>query len=223
MVAHESPTAHRPADLTDDAAVIVEPTASAIHACNAGRRRTEAPPSRPPRGAHSGCSVSPQSRRSTRAESPSSRQPKHPHSASARRGARSRSHRRARRVAHEPFARDRLACRRATATRAAHRRRQHVLDCVGSRALASPTRLRDRPPPAAVVAVVGCPVTSTSTSPALWQPRDEADRRYAYGTETLHDGDQRRTFDFAFDLVAHGRSRPTRLGHYPLGDATAKP
>ncbi len=93
-----------------------------------------------------------------------------------------------------------------------------VVDCVGSsesiqQALAI-VRPRGR------VVLVGMPARVELELTTLWHRETELVGAYAYGTETLPDGQRRRTFDLAFELVAAADLGRLVSATYPLADYT---
>ena len=74
-----------------------------------------------------------------------------------------------------------------------------VLDCVGDSDSIAQSLAIVRP--RGTVVVVGMPNHVKLELTTLWHRETELVGAYAYGTETLADGERRRTFDLAFDLV----------------------
>ena len=204
MVAHPSQLHAVPDDMTDEAAVMVEPTACAVHGALARRacadgdtvvvhRRGHARPAH----ASPRCAGSPPAGTIVAAA-------KHP----AQRELAARARRRPSVV--EP-GELRRAVRRITGTMALGDGdivrltggADVVVDCVGSDARSWPTRWPSSGP-AVAIAMVGMPGRRpASTSPALWQREITLAGAYAYGTEHWRRRvGRRRTFDLAFELVA---------------------
>jgi threonine dehydrogenase-like Zn-dependent dehydrogenase len=93
-----------------------------------------------------------------------------------------------------------------------------VIDCVGSEASLADALAVVRP--RGRIAMVGMPGHVHVDLTGLWQREITLFGAYAYGTETLADGSRRRTFDLAFDLVRDqdlGRlvSATYPIDHYP--------
>lgn len=76
----------------------------------------------------------------------------------------------------------------------------HVIDCVGNEASLADALAVVRP--RGQVTLVGMPGHVHVDLTGLWQREIKLAGSYAYGTETVSDGSQRRTFDLAFELVA---------------------
>ena len=95
----------------------------------------------------------------------------------------------------------------------------HVIDCVGSQeSLAealSVVRPRGR------VTMVGMPGHVEVDLTGLWQREITLAGAYAYGTETLPTGERRRTFDLAFELVAAADLGRLVTATYPLSQYEA--
>jgi threonine dehydrogenase-like Zn-dependent dehydrogenase len=90
----------------------------------------------------------------------------------------------------------------------------HVFDCVGSeetiREALSITR------PGATITLVGMPGVTTVDLTALWQRELKLAGAYAYGTETIGRHQRRRTFDLAFELVQAAGLGRLVSATYPL-------
>ena len=89
-----------------------------------------------------------------------------------------------------------------------------VLDCVGSESSIADALAMVRP--RGVVVLVGMPGSVKLDLTTLWHRETKLVGAYAYGTETLLDGTQRRTFDLAFDLVRTARLERLVSATYPL-------
>ncbi len=89
-----------------------------------------------------------------------------------------------------------------------------VLDCVGSESSIADALAMVRPRGAVVL--VGMPGSVKLDLTTLWHRETKLVGAYAYGTETLLDGTQRRTFDLAFDLVRTARLERLVSATYPL-------
>ncbi len=76
----------------------------------------------------------------------------------------------------------------------------HVIDCVGSQS--SLTEALTVVRPKGRITMVGMPGHVHLDLTGLWQREITMSGAYAYGTETLPNGERRRTFDLAFELVA---------------------
>ncbi len=91
-----------------------------------------------------------------------------------------------------------------------------VIDAVGSAtsidAAIGTARPRGR------VVLVGMPGKVSLELTALWHRETELVGAYTYGTEGLHDGSTRRTFDMAIELVASARLERLVSAHYRLED-----
>jgi threonine dehydrogenase-like Zn-dependent dehydrogenase len=88
-----------------------------------------------------------------------------------------------------------------------------VVDCVGSGASLSEAMAVVRP--GGTVVMVGMPSTVTVDLTPLWHREISVRGSYAYGTER-YDGAPRRTFDLAFELVAGARLGRLVTARYPL-------
>lgn len=94
----------------------------------------------------------------------------------------------------------------------------HVLDCVGSEeSIAEGLRIVR---PGGRITMVGMPGHVHVDLTGLWQREVELVGAYAYGTETLTDGTTRRTFDLAFDLVQSADLGRLVSARYPLARYT---
>ncbi len=89
-----------------------------------------------------------------------------------------------------------------------------VIDCVGSSASLQQS-LAIVAPRGAVV-VVGMPATVKLELTTLWHRETQLVGAYAYGTETLPSGERRRTFDLALDLVREADLGRLVSATYPL-------
>jgi len=93
-----------------------------------------------------------------------------------------------------------------------------VVDCVGSEASVTEALAVVRPK--GRVAMVGMPGHVHVDLTGLWQREITLFGAYAYGTETLDDGSRRRTFDLAFDLVRGADLGRLVTATYPLSRFT---
>lgn len=91
-----------------------------------------------------------------------------------------------------------------------------VVDCVGTSASIAGSLAIVRP--RGRVTLVGMPATVKLDLTTLWHRETQLAGAYAYGTETLADGTRRRTFDLAFDLVRAARLGRIVSSTYPLRD-----
>lgn len=89
-----------------------------------------------------------------------------------------------------------------------------VLDCVGSDASLADSL--DVIRPRGQVTLVGMAGRTTVDLTGLWQREIRLAGAYAYGTEVLADGERRRTFDLAFDLVRSADLGRLVSATYPL-------
>ena len=89
-----------------------------------------------------------------------------------------------------------------------------VLDCVGSEA--SLADGLDVTRPGGQITLVGMAGVTRVDLTGLWQRELRLAGAYAYGTETLADGSRRRTFDLAFDLVRSADLGRLVSAAYPL-------
>jgi threonine dehydrogenase-like Zn-dependent dehydrogenase len=89
-----------------------------------------------------------------------------------------------------------------------------VLDCVGSEA--SLADALDVVRPRGQVTLVGMAGHTTLDLTGLWHREIRLVGAYAYGTETLPDGSSRRTFDLAFELVREADLARLVSATYPL-------
>jgi threonine dehydrogenase-like Zn-dependent dehydrogenase len=88
-----------------------------------------------------------------------------------------------------------------------------VIDCVGSARSIEEDLAVVRP--GGDVVLLGMPSTVTVDLTPLWHRQVRVRGSYAYGTETL-DGEKRRTFDLAFELVEAARLGRLVSARYPL-------
>ena len=93
-----------------------------------------------------------------------------------------------------------------------------VIDCVGSEASVTEALAVVRP--RGRVAMVGMPGHVHVDLTGLWQREITLFGAYAYGTETLGDGSRRRTFDLAFELVRSADLGRLVSAAYPLARFT---
>ncbi len=93
-----------------------------------------------------------------------------------------------------------------------------VIDCVGS--AASLTEALAVVRPRGNIAMLGMPGQVTVDLTGLWQREIRLFGTYAYGTEQLADGTTRRTFDLAFELVAASDLGRLVSATYPLARYT---
>jgi threonine dehydrogenase-like Zn-dependent dehydrogenase len=89
-----------------------------------------------------------------------------------------------------------------------------VLDCVGSEESIADALAMVRP--RGTVVLVGMPGSVKLDLTTLWHRETRLVGAYAYGTESLADGTHRRTFDLAFELVASVGLERLVSGTYPL-------
>ncbi len=89
-----------------------------------------------------------------------------------------------------------------------------VLDCVGSETSLAEALAVVRP--RGQVTMVGMPGRVSVDLTGLWQREINLAGAYAYGTETLTDGTRRRTFDLAFELVEAADLGRLVTAVYPL-------
>ena len=94
-----------------------------------------------------------------------------------------------------------------------------VLDCVGSDLSIQQSLAVVKP--RGRVTLVGMPAVVKLNLTTLWHRETEIAGAYAYGTETLVDGTRRRTFDLAFDLVREAKLGRLVSATYPLADFKA--
>ena len=90
----------------------------------------------------------------------------------------------------------------------------HVLDCVGSESSLAQALTVVRPK--GRITMIGMPGHLNIDLTGLWQREITLAGAYAYGTETLPDGTRRRTFDLAFELVAAADLGRLVSATYPL-------
>jgi threonine dehydrogenase-like Zn-dependent dehydrogenase len=93
-----------------------------------------------------------------------------------------------------------------------------VIDCVGSSASISQALSVVRP--RGRVVLVGMPADVSLELTSLWHREIELVGAYTYGTETLADGTSARTFDLAFDLVRDADLGRLVSATYPLSRYT---
>lgn len=89
-----------------------------------------------------------------------------------------------------------------------------TLDCVGSEESLTEALAITRP--GGRIVMIGMPGTVTVDLTPLWQRGIELVGAYAYGTESIPDHGQRRTFDMAFELVAEAGLDRLVSTTYPL-------
>jgi threonine dehydrogenase-like Zn-dependent dehydrogenase len=94
-----------------------------------------------------------------------------------------------------------------------------VLDCVGSDASIQQSLAVVKP--RGRVTLVGMPAVVKLNLTTLWHRETELAGAYAYGTETLADGSRTRTFDLAFALVRAAGLGRLVSATYPLADYRA--
>ncbi len=98
---------------------------------------------------------------------------------------------------------------------------EHVIDCVGSeQSIDEGLRVVK---PGGRITMVGMPGQVQVDLTGLWQREVELVGAYAYGTETVGDGEQRRTFELAFELVEAADLGRLVSARYPAGVATPRP
>jgi threonine dehydrogenase-like Zn-dependent dehydrogenase len=90
----------------------------------------------------------------------------------------------------------------------------HVIDCVGSEASLADALAVVRPK--GRITMVGMPGHVHVDLTGLWQREISLAGAYAYGTETLPAGERRRTFDLAFELVGRADLGALVTATYPL-------
>lgn len=91
-----------------------------------------------------------------------------------------------------------------------------VLDCVGTES--SITEALRIVKPRGRITLVGMPNNVSLNLTSLWHRETQLAGAYAYGTETLRSGDDRRTFDLAFELVGAADLGRLVTATYPLRD-----
>jgi threonine dehydrogenase-like Zn-dependent dehydrogenase len=91
-----------------------------------------------------------------------------------------------------------------------------VLDCVGSEASIQQSLAIVRP--RGRVTLVGMPAVVKLNLTTLWHRETELAGAYAYGTETLPSGERRRTYELAFELVRAAHLGRLVSATYPLAD-----
>lgn len=89
-----------------------------------------------------------------------------------------------------------------------------VVDCVGSETSLSASLAMVRP--RGRVLVVGMPASVRLNLTTLWHRETQLMGAYAYGTETMGDGTRRRTFELAFQLVTEADLGRLVSAGYPL-------
>jgi len=89
-----------------------------------------------------------------------------------------------------------------------------VVDCVGSSASLTDAMAITRP--RGRIVLVGMPASVSLELTPLWHREIELVGAYTYGTETLPDGSTARTFDLAFDLVTRADLGRLVTATYPL-------
>jgi threonine dehydrogenase-like Zn-dependent dehydrogenase len=94
-----------------------------------------------------------------------------------------------------------------------------VLDCVGSDTSIQQSLAVVKP--RGRVTLVGMPAVVKLNLTTLWHRETAIVGAYAYGTETLASGERRRTFDMAFELVRSARLGRLVSAMYPLADYKA--
>lgn len=94
----------------------------------------------------------------------------------------------------------------------------HVIDCVGNEASLDQALRVVRPK--GRITMVGMPGHVHVDLTGLWQREITLAGAYAYGTETLPSGERRRTFDLAFELVAAADLGRLVSATYPLSRYT---
>jgi len=91
-----------------------------------------------------------------------------------------------------------------------------VIDCVGDSA--SLTQSLAITKPRGQVVVVGMPAKVSLELTTLWHRETSLVGAYAYGTETMHDGVQRRTFEMAIELASTAHLGRLLTATYPLNE-----
>lgn len=89
-----------------------------------------------------------------------------------------------------------------------------TVDCVGSEESLAEALAITRP--GGRIVLIGMPGVVTVDLTPLWQRGIELVGAYAYGTEAIRDIGQKRTFDLAFELVADARLERLVSATYPL-------
>src|SRR5205823_3142669 len=208
LVAHRSQLHRVPEALSDEAAVMVEPAACAVHAALRARVPGGGLVVVLGAGTLGLCTVA-ALRRFTLPGTVSAGA-KHP-------GQRSRARRLGADVAVEPGEVER-AVRRAARCLAVGERltggADVVLDCVGNAASIHEALAVTRP--GGRIVLVGMPGPERLDLAPLWQREIELVGAYAYGTEELPDGRSARTFDLAFELAAAADLGRLVSARYPL-------
>lgn len=212
MLAHETQLHPVPDGMSDEAAVLVEPTACAVHAALAGRVEETSTVVVVGAGALGLLTVaaldhlSPPARLLVGAKHPSQQGWARTFGAD---------------TVVEP-AQLRRAVRRATGSLAiggSHSPRltggaDIVFDCVGTAESLTESLALVRPRGRVVLA--GMPGVTTLDLTGLWQREIELVGAYTYGVEQLPDGIGRRTFDIAFELVLERDLEQLLSARYPL-------
>ena len=204
MVAHESQIHPVPDDLDDDAAVMVEPAACAVHGVMGVEGRTVLVMGAGTLGL---CSIAALRRFTTPGTLIASA--KHPEQRTWARelGAD---------VVINPSETRRMVRRTTGSLRVGAGLSggvDVVVDCVGSGASLTEAMAVVRP--GGTVVMVGMPSTVTVDLTPLWHREINVRGSYAYGTER-YEGAPRRTFDLAFELVAGARLGRLVTARYPL-------
>ncbi|HEX9258903.1 MAG TPA: zinc-binding dehydrogenase [Acidimicrobiales bacterium] len=91
-----------------------------------------------------------------------------------------------------------------------------VIDCVGDESTIAQSLALVRP--RGQVTLVGMPAGVKLNLTTLWHRETALAGAYAYGTEHLPDGSSPRTFDLAFDLVRDAKLERLVTATYPLAD-----
>ena len=204
MVAHESQIHPVPDDLDDDAAVMVEPAACAVHGVMGVEGRTVLVMGAGTLGL---CSIAALRRFTTPGTLIASA--KHPEQRkwAGELGAD---------VVINPSETRRMVRRTTASLRVGPGLSggvDVVVDCVGSGASLTEAMAVVRP--GGTVVMVGMPSTVTVDLTPLWHREINVRGSYAYGTER-YEGAPRRTFDLAFELVAGARLGRLVTARYPL-------
>jgi threonine dehydrogenase-like Zn-dependent dehydrogenase len=211
MVAHPSQLHDVPDDMSDEAAVLVEPTACAVHGALRARVRPGDTVAIVGAGTLGLLTLA-----ALQALTPAGPDgdviigAKHPHQRELARklGAS---------VVCEPGELAR-AVRRATGTQVLGSRltggADVTIDCVGSAESLATALSITRPTGRAVM--IGMPGVVKADLTPLWQREIELVGAYAYGTERLPDGTDARTFDLAIDLVRRADLGRLVTATYPL-------
>ena len=204
MVAHESQVHPVPDDLDDDAAVMVEPAACAVHGVMGVEGRTVLVMGAGTLGL---CSIAALRRFTTPGTLIASA--KHPEQ-------RTWAKELGADVVINPSETRRMVRRTTGSLRVGASLSggvDVVVDCVGSGASLTEAMAVIRP--GGTVVMVGMPSTVTVDLTPLWHREINVRGSYAYGTER-YEGATRRTFDLAFELVAGARLGRLVTARYPL-------